>query len=462
MTSPASAAPLVRSPTPVERLIRRPGPFDFFQAVSLLENAARRENAALHKDAALRWDEVGKGLDPEREAVRFRSSLSLGFAETDITRVELRGSPLSPGFGAANLTGDEVRGASLSLGFAKALADRQRKPRDKRKDPPHAFSMEVSFFGLAGAHGALPLPFAELVARRDHLERHLRDGSRHEAAMRELLDIFTHRLLALYYRAGKRARPTLGAAAPQESALLGQVASVMGLGTPTLLKMAAATHRPALHTAGIAAREARSTAAIEVALTHALGLPRSVPVHAPGLARSVPVPVPVRVIPFTGEWVSIEPSDRTTVGRAGRNHRLGRTAILGSRLYDPSSGMRVEVGSPQTPLSYRDFRSLMPGGDRFSTLCQMKRFLVGGSIELSLRCTYVAADAARACLWSPGSSGPDLLGLTAVLGRRRRPQPPASTPPRTRTVTVRAEVVRRFEETERRAASASAPPRRRP
>jgi type VI secretion system protein ImpH len=393
------------SPSPVERLARRPGPFDFFQAVALLEASARGQG-----DAA-RWEEVGKELDPEREVVRFRSSPSLGFAEADLTRVELRGPA--------------------------PLEERRKAPRHDRRGGPHASSMEVSFFGLTGVHGALPLPFAELVARRDHLEgRRGPDGSRHEAAMRELLDIFNSRLLALYYRAGKRSRPALGAAAPAKSPLLAQVASAIGLGTPSLLDSARSVHRPALHTAGIAAREARSSAAIAVALGHALGLPGA-----------------VRVIPFTGEWVSIEPSDRTSLGRTGRNHLLGRTAVLGARVFDPASGVRVEVGSPEAPLSYRDFRSLMPGGDRFSTLCQMTRFLAGASVELSIRATYVAADAPAARLRIPGAPEPSLLGLTAVLGRRR--PPPAK--PRTRTVTVRAAAVRRLEERERRRAAAAPP-----
>ena len=110
----------------LDRLRERPGAFDFYQAVRLLE----RE---------LGGRTPGEGADPAREPVRFRAAGGFGFPPSDLVSVE----PLTAG---------------------------QRE-------------MTVAFLALGGAEGPLPTPLAqrveERVAERDTATRDFLDLFHH-------------------------------------------------------------------------------------------------------------------------------------------------------------------------------------------------------------------------------------------------------------------------------------------
>lgn len=119
--------------------------FDFYQAVRLLQ----RERA----DAV----PVGVGDDPQREAIRFASNVTLGFSPSDVTGIEL------------GATGE---------------------------DPSR---LTVAFLGVASpaSYGSLPLPYTELILALD------RDKN---PVLREFLDRFNHRMISLFYRAWEKYR----------------------------------------------------------------------------------------------------------------------------------------------------------------------------------------------------------------------------------------------------------------
>ncbi len=140
-------APTRRRNSPgLTRLLSEKGyKFDFFQAVRLLQ----RERPDC--------EGVGTGDDPRKEALKFKSHVSLGFPPSDVVDIT----------------------------------------HGKAEDEPS--EMSVSFLGVASpvSFGSLPLPYSEMVLAQ---ERHK------EFALSRFLDLFNHRLTSLFYRAWEKYR----------------------------------------------------------------------------------------------------------------------------------------------------------------------------------------------------------------------------------------------------------------
>ncbi len=186
--------------------------FDFFQAVKLLELARADEMRKLSRP----WDNsVGRGVEPSKEAVRFKSSVRLDFPAEDI----------------ASVSRPDCR-----AGHAECQAP----------------VMTVNFMGLTGEHGPLPKPVTELVINRLW---------NRDKALRDFLDIFNHRLVSLLYRIRKIHRFGLDSRTPGEDRIAGYVYAVLGLGTPALRDQI--HDRPLLHYAGLLGQQPRSMVGLE-------------------------------------------------------------------------------------------------------------------------------------------------------------------------------------------------------
>ena len=138
-------APESRRPaaTVKDRLFEKPAAFEFFQAVRLLKRLRRDEHGSVGAD------------DPDDEAVRFRSQISLTFPTSAITRL--------------SDFGEEERAAV----------------------------MEVAFMGIAstGSFGSLPQCYTE------HLYSLEKD---HDSTTRDFFDLFNHRFVSHLYRSWEK------------------------------------------------------------------------------------------------------------------------------------------------------------------------------------------------------------------------------------------------------------------
>jgi type VI secretion system protein ImpH len=155
---------------------------------------------------------VGEGAEPAREAVRFKSSIGLAFAASDVA---------------------EVRPAGGEGGAAE---------------------MTVNFMGLAGAMGPLHTPSTELIIER---------AWHKDTALRDFLDIFNHRLVSLLYRIRKLHRIGLDNAPPGDERVSEYLYSVVGLGTPSLRGRTQVKDRALLYYAGLLGQQPRSMAGLE-------------------------------------------------------------------------------------------------------------------------------------------------------------------------------------------------------
>ena len=81
------------NPALIQGLAREPYRFDFFQAVRLLEQVARRESA---EDAGPPHEPVGFDGPPDREPVRFRANQSHTFPAGSLSELRMPESGRSP------------------------------------------------------------------------------------------------------------------------------------------------------------------------------------------------------------------------------------------------------------------------------------------------------------------------------------------------------------------------------
>ncbi|MET0403124.1 MAG: type VI secretion system baseplate subunit TssG [Cystobacter sp.] len=303
--------------------------FDFFQAVRLLRLLRPGPEPS------------GRTASPRREPVRLRARVDLTFPPSDVASVR---APARPG------------------------------------DAPE---LTVGFFGVGGALGPLPRPFAQWLWDRT------RAG---DTGPRDFLDLFHHRLLSLLYRGRQLRRVWLEEGPPEDYALARYLYALLGLGTPGLRDRLAVEDRTLLRYAGLLAHRPVSVGALEAMLSDWLGQP----VH-PRLPR--------------GGWMALDAEQWTRLGAGGQNQRLGQDAVLGRRAWNPQAGLSLDVG----PLSWSRYQGLLPGGRTLRGLCSLTRFALGTNVEVALVLRPRLADIPEQPL---GARGGARLGWTSFLRSR--------------------------------------------
>jgi type VI secretion system protein ImpH len=272
--------------------------FDRPQAYELFQAMRIVELIAAEENATTNLpvpETAGRGVDLKRATMRIRSGVPLGFAAIEVASV--------------------------------------RRPKGSSQ-----IELTQTVFGLTGPSGALPHAFSELV----HLSVRERNPG-----LRDFLDLFNNRLSGLYFEAWAKhqlaAEFERGARLELPRPIDAALRAVVGFGLPSMLDRTAADDNTLVHYGGLLSRNARSAQAVEQLLGGATGLP-------------------IRVEQFHARWLPIAKDDRTLLPAPGRPQgsfcRLGDDMVIGERIYDIQSTVRLIVG----PVGYSDFRALLPDG----------------------------------------------------------------------------------------------------
>lgn len=259
--------------------------------------------------------------------------------------------PDRPRFGEAARPSDEpVRvGQDPFTEFAPASLRRFRAP-----EPSRPGVLRVAFLGLFGPHGPLPL----------HLTEYARDRQRHagDRTFAAFLDVFQHRMLLLFHRAWTRVHATACQDRPETNRFARYVGSLCGFGTATLLGRDALPDAAKLYYAGWLSNGPRSAEGL-------IGMIRD---HFGYEAK---------LEEFVGEWVEIPEDARLRLGGGRANSALGRTTVLGNRVFLCHHKFRLVLG----PLAPDEFPRLLPGGDRLERLVALVRAYVGDELSWDVR-----------------------------------------------------------------------------
>lgn len=235
------------------------------------------------------------------------------------------------------------------------------------------------FFGFFGPHGPMPIHFTEYAR-----ERKLNNG---DGTLVEFLNMLTHRMMSLLYRAWTTGQPAVDLDRGEDTQIERHVAALSG-------------HH------GMALRKRDQMP--DLAKRHFAGLLSMGPRNPEGLVALLSgfFSAPVIVEQFVGSWLELDPSDRWELGSTVG---LGQETSIGARVWSRSSKFRLHIG----PLSRDDYVRLLPGSPSLERLTAIVRNYVGDTLDYDINIILKGDDVPPAIL------GQDIrLGHTTWIGDR--------------------------------------------
>jgi len=246
------------------------------------------------------------------------------------------------------------------------------------KGPP---LMTVNFMGLTGPTGILPLVYTELILDRVRNKDH---------ALREMLDIFNHRMISLFYRAWEKHKFPVPYEREGADAVSSYLKAFLGLGTPGLSDRQEVGDRSLIYYAGLLAHRPRSATALQQLLADYFA-------------------VPVEVHQFCGSWYKLDRAAQTKLADVPlESARLGLGAVVGDEIWDLHAGVRIRFG----PLTRSQYVEFLPGNPGHKALTALLKFYANEEYAFELQ-LVLKRDETPACeLGKEGIDGARLGWLT--------------------------------------------------
>ena len=227
---------------------------------------------------------------------------------------------------SSTLTDDSFRlGQEPSMAFAPATVAELEAANDYH--PPRLISR---FLGLLGPQGPLPLHLTRYAYSRIH--------HHHDHTFMRFLDVFHHRMLALFYKSWSRVRPTVNFDRGSKDRFGEYVESLFGLGMPSLVNRDALADLPKRHFSGLLSCQTKNAAGLLAILRGYFGLP-------------------AEIGQFVGQWIELPGDCCCRMGVSPDISKLGETITIGSHVWDCQQKFRLILG----PLTLADFFNLLPG-----------------------------------------------------------------------------------------------------
>lgn len=309
-------------------LLDEPYRFEFFQAVRLLEKISSDKKP------------VGSEALPDEEIVRFRSHVSFNFPASEIQKIQ-----------------EDFVGES-----------------DEKK-----LEMFVNFMGMVGMSGVMPLPYTELVASRARYK---------DDAMWAFLDIFSHRMISMFFRAWEKYRFPIGYERGNDK-FTAYLFDFAGLGTGGIRGRMSLEDESLLPYSGLIAQKPHSSNALANILSDYFG-------------------VSAKVIQFYGQWLDLDKNSITKLGSANSN--LSQTAIIGTRIWDQQSKFRIRLGA----MNFKQFQAFLPNGTAHEALKSIIRFMTGLEFDFDLR-LVLKAKQVPSCILTTRAKRRPMLGWSSWL-----------------------------------------------
>jgi type VI secretion system protein ImpH len=242
--------------------------------------------------------------------------------------------------------------------------------------------LEQYVFGVFGPNGALPLYLTETAAER---ARHFDDP-----AIRDFVNLFQHRLTALFYRAWAESEPAAQADRPSDDRFQLALAALMGLGSPSARGRDAVEDGAKVARAGLFAACPRSVDALETLLADYFGLEVAVRCYVP-------------------RWLEIPDDARLRLGGDREAATLGQGATLGGATWQANQCFEIAVG----PVDRGELDSLLPGSAALKELRALVRLFTNDEWQWQLRILMRRESVQGMQLGADGR-----LGWTGWLGTR--------------------------------------------
>ena len=227
---------------------------------------------------------------------------------------------------------DPVRfGQRPSLGFARSTIE---SFTEGGAQPHHLF---VNFMGMFGPNAPLPLHLTDYA--RD------RETNAKDETLAAFLNIFHHRLLSLFYRAWAVNQKAADLDRPEHASFTRFIGSFFGLGMAELRHRDAVSDWAKLYYSGWLSGQTRNVDGLEMILRDYFQMP-------------------VRVLTFVGHWLQLPEHSVCRLGEQPETGTLGRSAVIGSRVWDCQLKFRIRIG----PVGLAQLQRLLPGSETFVRL----------------------------------------------------------------------------------------------
>ena len=219
----------------------------------------------------------------------------------------------------------------------------------------------TTVMGLTGTSGVLPRAYTDVLTTT------LRKRS---AALRDFLDMLSHRLVAFFvsagvkYRINRCAEAATSASPPQPDRIAEALLAFTGYATPHLVSRLAVGINPLLHYAGLFAGRPRSAEKLAALASDWLGRK-------------------VEIVQFAGAWLFLAPDQQTSLAtglKTGAWSRLGVDAAIGVRAWDLQARVILRIG----PLDRASFETLLPDRLGLQCLVSLVRAFVGFEIGFAV------------------------------------------------------------------------------
>ncbi len=210
--------------------------------------------------------------------------------------------------------------------------------------------LKQRFLGLFGPNGPMPIHLSEYIHERVHYHR--------DHTLAGFADMFHHRMICLFYRAWANTEPTVSFDRPKSDRFSTYIGSLSGLGTNSLRDRDAMPDIAKFHYTGFLSCQSKSAEGLRALLADYFRLT-------------------VSIEQFSGEWLTIQDSDLTRLGESPLTGELGRSAILGSRVWACQHKFRIRFG----PLNLNEYLSLLPDGYRLEQLIAIIRNYIGDELS---------------------------------------------------------------------------------
>ena len=292
--------------------------------------------------------------------------------------------PNKPRVGTSGRPSDDpVRfGQDPSLRFAPASLSSMTHRADR---PPR---VGVAFLGLMGPNGPLPL----------HLTAYARERflSYKDGALVDFLDMLTHRFICLFHRAWAVNQKTVSFDRPDDDRWGAYFGSFAGLGEDSLRDRDRVSDLVKLFYVGRLAPQVKSAAGLRDVLSDYLR-------------------VKVRIMEYMGQWVNLPENCKCRLGESPATGQIGRTAIVGSRIWDCQMKFRVRLG----PLTLKDFERFLPGKTGLRRLHDWVQLYTGGELDWDVQLVLRKEEVPPIKIGQAGR-----LGWTTWIGTRTKPTDP--------------------------------------
>ena len=221
--------------------------------------------------------------------------------------------------------------------------------------------LAVSFFGLFGPSSALPNHYTQTILERVRQKDH---------TLREFLDIFNHRMLSLFYRAGeKHSFPVAfetAHASRVEDTLTHAMWSLIGNRLSAARDRLSFDDKSLLYYGGQFASSRPSAESLRACVQDFSGINASIET-------------------LVGQWLMLEITEQSRIGSLPMGtmmgNRLGIDTIVGSRIWDVENRFRVSMG----PVDWDTFNEYLPTLRPLRVLTDFVRRYVGPQFDFDVQ-----------------------------------------------------------------------------